>query len=576
MSAEGKKRGYRASLVKRRRPRSDKPQEGGARSGVRIEGGRIEAKPAQQPTARDLQAELRRETRARIEAERVAVRRIEATTAAWNEELASTVPSLGAVVSRAVASIVGEAPREDVVVTALRRELARVRGEHRPVLRVSAAEDASWIDRVAERGRTGRTPFELRRDETLTPGKCVLELGARRVDLSPETQLAAFDEKVRSGVGAAPPRAVPPLPAVAPLPDEAASPPAGLASAPEPVASRAEKAAASPVPERAEAPSAMSEIRGADKVENAETDRQSSSESAPAKPAARGTSPRARVSVSRPTRKAAAPGDASKSVREDPPEQVRAASPQPTASEARSAKARKRAEEGPETSGRTPVESPRRDKPAARQGKRGASDESVPLDDFDALDLGEDAARFRGIVPPSIENDRPWTPSASRPPLPEGERGSRAVAALRERVVREAGALRLSSSGEDGSLPEALVEDGTEDVDFPPFVSAARKFRTADATPDGPAVPEKTVEPETAPEPAREPAELPGEIIRRAIKGRSGDASEPPSAAKSEPSKPEPVNAAAEPARTASEGERGAKLRLPPRIAKLIDEARGR
>ena len=195
--------GYRASLIKRRRPRTPPPVAP------------PDSSAAPQPPARDLERELRRDKRMRIQVEREAIARVQAMTETWNDELSSTVPSLAAVVSRAVAAIVGEAPREDVVLAALGREVARVRGDHRPVLRVAQSDRREWIDALSERGRNGDTPFDVRRDDMLTPGKCILELGARRVDLTPETQVAAFDDFVRGGIADVDAPVPPALPSVA-------------------------------------------------------------------------------------------------------------------------------------------------------------------------------------------------------------------------------------------------------------------------------------------------------------------------------------------------------------------------
>ena len=200
-------RSYRAAVIKRRvEPQQARPQ-------IRATGGRV--RPARRKV--DPAEELRKETLARVAAEREAIARIDRMTLAWNDELASTVPSLGTVVSRAVASIVGEAPREDIVHSALKRELARVRTERAPVLRVSANEDAEengWVRRLREKGQSGATAFEVKPDEAVGAGRCVLELGARRVELSPETQLATFDDAVRAQSGKLKPRVAPPLPDV--------------------------------------------------------------------------------------------------------------------------------------------------------------------------------------------------------------------------------------------------------------------------------------------------------------------------------------------------------------------------
>ena len=202
-------RSYRASVIKRRtEPQPSRPE-------VRAIGGRV--RPATARRKVDPAEELRKETLARVAAEREAIARIDRMTLAWNEELASTVPSLSTVVSRAVASIVGEAPREEVVHNALRRELARVRTERAPVLRVSARDDAEengWVRRLRSKGEGGSTTFEVKADEAIADGRCILELGARRVELSPETQLATFDDAVRAQAGKLKPRPVPPLPDV--------------------------------------------------------------------------------------------------------------------------------------------------------------------------------------------------------------------------------------------------------------------------------------------------------------------------------------------------------------------------
>ena len=661
---------YRASLVKRRRPR--KREE--TRSSPAREG---EAGQAPDPApARDLQAEQRRVHRQRVNAEREAIRRVDAITRSWNEELASTVPSLGAVVSRAVAQIVGEAPREEVVVTALRRELGRVRGEHAPVLRVSTREDAPWIARLREEGRAGRTTFSVRGDEGLEPGKCVLELGARRVDLTPETQLAAFDDRLRSAAGAVPPRAAPAMPRVAPLP-EIAEPEIAVAATDdgEPAPARERPEAAGPAKPRHRVPAGTSREGEASPAGEAapagtittdatvtpaqagapapERERKASEtaatgasprpvkrfrtkDDAPAAGTPAGTAPVRRSVRTKASRGSA--GDATPSTpegsarREAPKASARTSAPKvsakarPESMQDRAGRAGEKARA--DASGETKRTAPQAPADAsakagrAKPGKRRAADE---LSDFDALDLGADAARFEGRAPVAADG----TTGAARG---ADARGSDAVAALRDRVARTASALREDAGLKAREAPTTTPTttpapaDPTTPVErlrpveaaadgLPPFVFSGDAYRGVRA----PTAPEEATDGAPSPSvpapagvdappidvatradaparPANEPADKPGDRIRRAI-ARPADAvtkadivmgrapaTEAPGPDGADGSTLKGTAADADTPRgtdarggTDGRGERTAKgsLRLPPRIAKLIAESRG-
>ena len=519
---------YRASLVKRRRAKPERAA-------------RVTRASTREATApkRDLDAELRRETRARIEAERAAILKADAATRAWNEELASAVPALGSVVSRAVATIVGEAPREEVIVAALRRELARVRGEHRPLLRVPAGSDADWIERLETRGREGRTSFQVRRDEGLASDKCVLELGARRVDLTPETQLAAFDDRLRSGVGGVASRPAPPLPEIEPLPVED-----------EPATAEASRTASEKgsEPRRARAANGrnVKVTKGGKRARVAPPSTSGDGEKAVPQPDG--------TKTDQPVPKEAAKVEgASAPARTDVgPAKVVPAEPE----------VQKRATLGPKGTGDTQPSQP---------------SQREPLDDFDALDLGEGAARFEGATPPAPElPGRVWSRGTEASLADPDARGSRAVAALRARVAAEADALRRGVPGSDAAEPTWTGEDGAEaspapgagsgNDPFPPFVRGGRGQSRPDR--EG-----EANEPAIAPEPVVAPAptgassevgELPGESIRRAIRRGPVSALEPAKVAAPEPTPERPAR------------EPSGSLRLPPRIAKLIAEGRGR
>lgn len=384
---------YRASLIKRR-PRPAPPAPA----------------PAPVPT-RDLEMEERRARRARIAAEREAVARIEAMTSAWNAELSSTVPSLAAIVSRAVAAIVGEAPRDEVVLSALRREVGRVRGDHRPVLRVSATDRRDWVERLAERGEAEETPFTVRRDDGLAQGKCILELGARRVDLSPETQVAAFEDHMRGGVSEIDAPPAPTLPAMAAASRESESDPL------EPIAPEPDgETARSLRIDRGLATRARTVRSAATASSGEETERSAHVKAGAA---------RATTSRSRPLAPAA---DA------------------PSAASDMTSGGADNAITSLRTSRGEPVSPPSMDAPA------------IDPTDFDALDLGADAARFETVPEPvgkrsgiaKIVEDE-LTPESE----PSGVSSAISrVSALRQRVSRDVSSLRAMVDDADRE-PEA-------------------------------------------------------------------------------------------------------------------------
>ena len=393
---------YRASLIKRRRPRPAPPS--------------APSVPASAPPQRNLEMELRREQRARIEAERRAIAQVEAITATWNDELSSTVPSLASVVSRAVAAIVGEAPCEDVVENALRREVARVRGDHRPVLRVAASDRREWIDALVARGEKGDTRFTVRRDEMLSPGKCILELGARRVDLSPETQLAAFDDHVRGGIGDIETPSAPPLPEVAldPL-DEAVKNDAEPAKAPGLVRADATNGGATVTRPARTATGSGASVKI---TRGSVSDGSGKSEEASGLASARNvTSREARATVKAPMRPRSEPKARIERVAAPPVEKASA----PT---------------------KPPAEPP------------------AAAPSFDELDLGEGAARFDAPPPPG-EPARDHEAASHR--APEGiEAMASAVSALRARVSRDVSAMRSLVEEADGSGKAQSRDTGLE------------------------------------------------------------------------------------------------------------------
>ena len=421
---------YRASLIKRRRPRSVAPS--------------APSVPASAPPPRNLELELRREQRARIEAERRAIAQVEAITASWNDELSSTVPSLASVVSRAVAAIVGNAPREDVVENALRHEVARVRGDHQPVLRVSVSDRREWIDTLIARGEQGETSFTVRRDEALSPGKCILELGARRVDLSPETQLAAFDDHVRGGIGniEAPPP--PPLPATAldPLPeatDNASEP----AKAPRLVRAADRDAGATVTrPGRASPGSGGANVTI---TRGSSPDGSGNDRDASGKASARDVT----VSRERMAVRADAPRVAEK--REKP----------------KRARSEPKARSGPQARiERASVP----DWQKAPVSSRTIADPTTAVTtagtpSFDELDLGEGAARFDAPSP----GEQPLADRDARSRLaPEGiEAMASAVGALRARVSRDVSAMRALVEDADGSGKASRSEESGGDAPKP-------------------------------------------------------------------------------------------------------------
>ena len=447
---------YRAAVVKRR-PAPAAP--GSAARPARA----VRATPTG-PSDADRTAEIAAEHARRIASEVTGVRRIEAMTRSWNDELSSTVPAVAAVVSRAVRSIVGEAPREDVVMNALRREVARVRGEHRPVLRVARGEADGWTDRLRERARDAEPAFDVRTDDALATGKCVLEIGARRVELTPEAQLAAFDDHLRNGVGAIAPRPAPDLPDV---PDRAATPEAqivaaqGPAPAPTPAPTPARKRRAGRIAPRTVAlggrgsdaadkgsPGDMN--RPAERTEVVES--ASSTATVQAETGQResvlSVTPRADAErESEPARKAI-PGDAVQ--KED--------ASAPVAREGPALKA-----SGDEAAPR--VGNGTRPGGASEERDGSARDGDV---DLNALDLGEGAARFESRPAADDGGPAPWVGSVVAAPALakvaiEGG-GSRAVAALRDRVARTAGDLREEMVRGGGAIasPEGSREDTTD------------------------------------------------------------------------------------------------------------------
>ena len=250
------------------------------------------------------------------------------------------------------------------------------------------------------------------------------------------------------------------------------------------------------------------------------------------------------------------------------------------------------------------------------------------LTDFDALDLGEGAARFEGSVPSQRPDDR-----AGGAGLAVAARGSGAVAALRARVAHTASALRddagmaVKADAPEADVaatvrrlgPERAAADG-----LPPFVFSDEAYRGVRApvgdraATDG-AEPDTSIDREPSPsETTADDATKPGDRIRRAIArqgsdhGRERDAPRDTigpgglsasgggaavttadivmgrAPAPGRASAPRDAQAAdrhagarpadAPEAQSAEPGARRARrapLRLPPRIAKLIAESRG-
>ena len=451
---------YRAALVKRR----PAPEPGGS------DAPRAAKRPAAPPvpSADERAAEIRAEHARRIKSEIGAVRRIEAMTRAWNDELASTVPAVAAVVSRAVREIVGTAPREDVVATAVRREVSRVRGEHRPVLRVARADGEAWLKRLRERAGTDANGaerdeplFAVRADDALAPGKCVLEIGARRIDLTPEAQLAAFDDALRNGVGALPPRPAPALPEV-----EEAGEPIVLPDA----------APAAPRAPAARAPSKPRKVQ-----------RRSVATAAPA-------------STNDATDERPGPDERDAEARATRAETVPNAPASAEATDDRAERRRGRAEQGKRERAAEPAAPPSAIKaPERSEVTRAAlaalervpsgpvaSPTSAPTApgpvDFDDLDLGDGAARYDAAPAPDAPGAAPWVGAVvSAPDLAEKALGgSRAVAALRQRVARTAGDLRREAGLNAAEASEDENADNAPPAMPPAATLAPREDRTSD------------------------------------------------------------------------------------------------
>ena len=490
---------YRASVIKRKRSPAAAPSQ---RTHLTVE--------APPPSGTTASADPARERAARVQAEREAIARIDRMTLAWNDELAASAPALGAIVSRTVRQLVGEAPREGAVMSAVERELSRFRGEHRPVLRVGARggqDRAAWVDRLRRLGGDGRTAFDVVVDESVGENSCVLELGSRRVELSPETQLTALDTVLRRTVGSMAPVARPELPDV-------------------------------------DVGEVLVEDAGEPDVSATMPDRRSE------RVAAR---PRVRV-------RARSAGDATPSVDAPPSVDVPPsvdAGPAPSEPEASLPEERSVTDESPEAH----VDVEATDVPRTPSTEPSHPAPSVPartLDGFDDLDLGADAARFEATPGPDAEPPR-RTHGETMELRPATEpTGSRAVADLRERVVRTSATLRQGAKLDGRESVPPVVPMPSAEAQLPPFAYSTGRNDAA---------------PRPEPEPGDRAAGSDGDLVRRALRGEKPLG---PLAS----SNPEPVDSALpEARRSGTEIEPDARgrcaLRLPPRIARLIDEVRG-
>ena len=441
---------YRAALVKRR------PVP--VTTSSMAPNGRPEPVPATQatPSAADRAAAIGAEHARRVAAETKAVRRIETMTTAWNDELSSTVPAIASIVSRAVRSIVGDAPREDVVMTALRREVARVRGEHRPVLRVARSSGDGWVGRLRERAGEADPTFEVRVDDALAEGKCVLEVGARRVELTPEAQLAAFEDHLRNGIGTIAPRPAPPLPDVGEAPAIAST------GTHEPIV------LAEPVPVRRETKQRSVRARtiATDRPDRDDVNVKASPEPAPG-PVIRPDREAAEVSRAalaasveggdRSTGSAAPVPETAPSHEDGRPRDGTTGSPDQAvppavAMDAAQSPFRATVERDGGAIGDEPAHADETEEVAPSPDVADAGAERTtgakPADeiDFDALELGDGAARFVSAPSRDETGAAPWIGSVVTAPaladvgIQGG--GSHAVAALRQRVARSADDLR--------------------------------------------------------------------------------------------------------------------------------------